>query len=356
MLINNTQIIFNIHVTEKQACKVLNIEGTPRLFIEQGGLWVRSLPGIQPIVVLSSGTTSFLNRDELLFMIGRELGHIKAGHLVLQAAASTIEAAAKMTSAITLGLSQVALDVTVTPLLAAWLRYAELTADRAGYLVCQDREVALRAMAKTSGYPPLLGNTVHPRLLAEQSIQFERELASDGMRRFMHINRLWDAQRPFTVVRTVELLKWLSDGYPLELIEMSTEERIRAQIWTCEDRALLEIVLRIQDFLSVWAVKRFGVRSNRARQIFRQILMQESGSAMNTELDQILQLSLEVIKTSSDVFEFTIVVLLSERGNAIRLRLPFERIEDWDQIPKQYRHDLIRNGGKEPLIYKLYSV
>lgn len=340
----------------EEACEALDMHGSPRLFVEQGGMWSRSLPGTQPIVVIASGTVSVMNRDELLFLLGRELGHIKAGHLVLQVTAAALESTIKMSSTITLGIAQLAADVSITPLISAWLRYAELTADRAGYLVCQDREVALRALAKLSGYPPLLGSTLHPSLLAEQALRFEREMATDGMRRFLHINQLWSAKRPFPVIRTIDLLRWLSDGYPEELLAMSAEELEKVQCWMAEDPALVEMILRIQDVLSSWTVQRFGVRKKKARQIFRRLLMQDNFSLVETELHKILQISLEVMKATASAIKFGLIIVFNEDGKAKRFTIPLEQIDDWEQVPDQYREDLIRYSVGEPLLYDLYSV
>lgn len=89
------------------------------------------------LIALSSAALSSLDRKELTFVMGHELGHVLFDHLSLHPHAFAQHA-------------------NIAPLhmarLYAWMRYAELSADRVGLFCCGDYDVAVRQSFKmTSG-------------------------------------------------------------------------------------------------------------------------------------------------------------------------------------------------------------
>lgn len=94
----------------------------------------------ESVVIIHSATVDHLTEDELLFVIGHEFGHIQNNHAVYKTALYFL-----------LNMVGVFLQWIVQPAILAlnhWSRRAEITADRAGLLCCQDLQVAQRAMAK----------------------------------------------------------------------------------------------------------------------------------------------------------------------------------------------------------------
>lgn len=96
----------------------------------------------EPLVVVYSGTIDLLEEDELQYIIGHELDHILSDnvlyHMMVQGLVDFINLPAK--------------DLIKQPLYY-WYRMSELTADRAGLLLCQDLNTAIRAMIKMAGLP-----------------------------------------------------------------------------------------------------------------------------------------------------------------------------------------------------------
>ncbi|MFO0567629.1 MAG: M48 family metallopeptidase [Polyangiaceae bacterium] len=95
---------------------------------------------------VSSATLERLDPSELAFVLGHELGHALLDHFSL-----TPEALA----------SDERLAPAQLARYYAWMRYAELSADRVGLLCCEDADAAVRAFFKlTSGLsePRFLGN------------------------------------------------------------------------------------------------------------------------------------------------------------------------------------------------------
>lgn len=342
-----------LHNCFVEACEALDISPVPRLFVEQGMIGTRSVGIDNPSVVITSSTISFLTRDELLFALGREIGHIKAGHLVYNTMAEGIRNSADLMADFTLGLSKLAESATITPLLSSWLRRAELTADRAGFLACQDREVALRCIMKVAGYPPSLYREMHSRLIVQQVENLQELLSSGLMNRFFKVSQLWNATKPFPVVRAWELMEWLRDGSPQEILEMSPEQLSNFQTWQTDDPVMAEFIYSIVRILSDWVGSRNRLNTKKCRGILRRILL-DGQSVRDTILAFILQISLTIEKDSPDSATFALIVILNEGGKAMRTRIPIERSQIWDDVPKQYREEFIRSG-QTTLDYSLYS-
>jgi Zn-dependent protease with chaperone function len=102
-------------------------------------------------IVLHSSIVEALTADELSFVIGHEVGHIKCGHGLYRQLGSLLlqywDSVASLIPVPGLGLVRI-------PLLLAywnWYRRAEFTCDRAGLLCVQALEPALMALGKLAG-------------------------------------------------------------------------------------------------------------------------------------------------------------------------------------------------------------
>lgn len=94
----------------------------------------------ESVVILHSATVDHLTDEELLFVLGHEFGHIQNNHVVYRTALYYL-----------LNMANVFLQWIVAPAVLAlnhWSRRAEVTADRAGLLCCEDLSVAERVMVK----------------------------------------------------------------------------------------------------------------------------------------------------------------------------------------------------------------
>lgn len=85
-------------------------------------------------IVLHSALVKSLEEKEILFVIGHELGHIKSRHTLWLSVISY------------LGKPIPGFDL----IFGVWMRKAEYTCDRAGLIVCQDLDAAIRALVKIS--------------------------------------------------------------------------------------------------------------------------------------------------------------------------------------------------------------
>lgn len=107
-----------------------------------------------PLLVISSKLLRLFAeaQDELRFLVGRELGRFKMGQLSVRRATFALQ---KVLKALPLsGFADRVRDVVCTMHMAyflGWCRESEISADRAGLLCCQDREVAERAVFRLLG-------------------------------------------------------------------------------------------------------------------------------------------------------------------------------------------------------------
>ncbi len=141
------------HVAER-----LGIQAPIELYcVPESAINVFVVPPKSPGVVLLGLTSEALERfdeGELHFVLGHELGHAIFGHF-------------HFSPDVLIG------DENIAPIhvarLCAWMRYAELSADRVGLLCCDDFETAVRAFFKlTSG----LSNSKYLRHAARCAEQF----------------------------------------------------------------------------------------------------------------------------------------------------------------------------------------
>ncbi|HMV82286.1 MAG TPA: FHA domain-containing protein [Blastocatellia bacterium] len=95
------------------------------------GLWQR------PIIVLTSSLVDQMEPGNLQFFIGREIGHIQAGHTwlrtLLKPLGSDVPVIGKLLNSVIFG---------------DWINRAEFTADRAGLVACRSLTVAVSTMLK----------------------------------------------------------------------------------------------------------------------------------------------------------------------------------------------------------------
>ena len=108
-------------------------------------------------LILSSSWVEHFKEDELAFMIGRELGHIAAGHT-------------RFTSLLSANGNENAI---VALVFGAWLRRIELTCDRVGLLCCGSLDAAMRAICFASFHH--FSRHIDHRVFAEQAAEVQAD-------------------------------------------------------------------------------------------------------------------------------------------------------------------------------------
>ena len=156
------------------------------------------------LLMLFSGAVDLLSKEQLDFIVGHEIGHIKSRHVIYHTWANFFENL--------IGSDPIATAL-VGPIQVAllyWSRMSELTADRAAMLACQDEDVAIDTVIKMAGVPRKYFKQLNRRIFLEQAKEFESQL-SDVEALMKNISVL-DNSHPWTVLRAAELIKWVESG------------------------------------------------------------------------------------------------------------------------------------------------
>lgn len=215
------------------ACDVLDVKKVPDIYLNQGFINAFTAGVEKPIIVLNTNCIDYFNYDELLYVIGHEIGHIKSEHVLFHQMASVIPTVGGIIGSVTLGFG----NLITTGLQAAllnWKRKSEYTADRAGLLACQNVDCVISAMTKIAGYPPKYHSQIDPQDFLLQAKEFEGYDEDDFDKAAKFLSVLF-ADHPWAVMRGAEISKWIESGaYSLLLNKYSDETATEDQM-VCEN-------------------------------------------------------------------------------------------------------------------------
>jgi Zn-dependent protease with chaperone function len=200
-----------LHRSLKWACKILDV-AEPELYVT-----VDPQPNAftfghtRPFIVMTSGLIDLLDDEERLFVIGHELGHIKADHVLYTMLAKNIAAIMALIGQATLGIGTL-LGQGLVLALNEWYRKAELTCDRAGLLCVQEVQPGLRTMMKLAGGSRSLVAEMDEQEFLRQARAYEDADRSKLDKAYKLLLTAWRTH-PFPILRAKELDHWWSNGY-----------------------------------------------------------------------------------------------------------------------------------------------
>lgn len=200
-----------IYRTFSEACEILSIQKVPDLYIKWGYEINAFVAGVQdPIVVLNSGMIDLLTEEEMLFVIGHELGHIKSEHMLYHQMGQVLPVLGDVIGSATLGFGKL-LSTGLSMALYNWMRMSEFTCDRAGLLVCQDTKVAAGTLVKMAGVPRKYFDDINVEEFIVQAKEFE-SFDYNALDKFAKImSTMWQSH-PWIVMRAAEFFKWVDSG------------------------------------------------------------------------------------------------------------------------------------------------
>lgn len=194
-----------------EVCETLHLKRIPELYIEEkseiNGFTVGSE---KPVIVLTSDAIDSLTDDELRYLIGHEVGHIKSGHMVYQTIAKDLGFLGDLIGAATLGIGEI-ISISLELALLHWQRMSEFTADRAGLLACQNDDAVITTLMKLGGVPKKFYNRIKKDAFIEQAREFE----GYDYNKLDKIGKILIASlstHPWSVMRASEILKWIESG------------------------------------------------------------------------------------------------------------------------------------------------
>lgn len=219
---NNFPDIYNLL---NEACDILHITHIPDLYIQWGYDVNAFTTGSEnPIIVLNSGAVDLLGDDELLYVLGHEIGHIKSGHMLYHQMAMILPYIGKLAGSVAFGMGKIVVKGLRYPLVH-WSRMSELSADRAGLLACQNKEAVISTLMKMSGVPRKYFNKINTEDFIKQARDF-KNYDYDSLDRVEKILLILDEKHPWTVMRAAEILKWVESGKYGQVIDKHSQKLV----------------------------------------------------------------------------------------------------------------------------------
>ncbi|MBS1810273.1 MAG: M48 family metallopeptidase [Acidobacteria bacterium] len=160
-------------------------------------------------IVVCSALIDIMTEDELLAIIGHELGHVKCDHVLYNSAANVLRnfGTTIIEQALPMGMGQVA-SLGIQLALLDWSRKAELSCDRAALLATQNPEAVAGALGKLAGYSKHLQENINLEEVKIQAAQYH-EIGEDSLiDKMMKLYLFVQETHPYPTVRVKEITGW----------------------------------------------------------------------------------------------------------------------------------------------------
>lgn len=204
-----------------KACSVLNMDYRPLLYTRRDDSINAFTVGVEnPIIVCNTGTIELLTEDELLFVMGHEVGHIKSRHTLYHQVGLFLPMMADLIT----GLGSL-ITLPLQLALYRWERMSKFTADRAGLLACQNFASACRMMMKAAGVPSNYYKDIQIEAFIEQAKEFEL-MDYEKMNQAIKLLSVMDSSHPWLVMRAAELIKWVETGDYQNVLERASSYKV----------------------------------------------------------------------------------------------------------------------------------
>ena len=167
------------------------------------------------LLVLNSGTVDLLEEDELRFVAGHEMGHVKSGHVIYHTMGELFNNAIGQIPLVS------SLTTPIYYALMYWIRMSEFTADRAGLLACQNIDAAVSAIIKMSGLPIKYFEKMDKASFIKQANEFKNSFSGFTDKAIKTIT-IASSSHPWTVLRAAELISWYDSDNYRQLVETKT--------------------------------------------------------------------------------------------------------------------------------------
>lgn len=196
----------------RESAKTLDMP-EPELYVSSNPFPNAFAGGVErPYICLRSSMIDTMSDEELFFIMGHELGHIKANHVLYFSIGWLLFPLLDILGRRTMGASDVATYALVLALYE-WSRQAEFSADRAGLLVAQDKEIAIQSLIRLAAGPSRLKNELNQEAFMDQARAYQDADALDKLGKFVLFATMGKTMtHPMPVFRTQELEKWVLSG------------------------------------------------------------------------------------------------------------------------------------------------
>jgi hypothetical protein len=195
-----------VHRIYAEAATSLDVKELPELYVQNDRTLNAMAVGMKkPFIVVNTGMLELADDDELRCLIGHELGHVLSGHAVYRTMIIILTNFILRLAWFPIG---VFVLYGIIAALYEWWRKAELSADRAGLLACQDPAASLRLSMKLAGGGDL--SEVDTTAYLEQANEYER--AGDIRDSILKLLLVAFRSHPMPVARAAEIRRWIDSG------------------------------------------------------------------------------------------------------------------------------------------------
>ena len=208
-----------IHNMFREACEVLDLKEIPDIYVSTNPNPNAFSFGIDRYtVLLLSGLIDMLNEEELLFVVGHELTHIKCDHMMYK----TLLYVLTYLGVEVFGMLFKVAAITFFPLemaLRSWERKAEFSCDRGGLLVVQDRDIVEKTMLKLAGS----ARSLLPELSIKEVLKQADELKDMDDELFVRAMKMYHTafrSHPFPIIRIKELHNWSQSNQFRKILDL----------------------------------------------------------------------------------------------------------------------------------------
>jgi len=199
----------------KEACDILDMHEPDLFLINHFTVNAWTFGAERPFIVLHSELVDLLDDDQLLGVIGHELGHVKAGHVLYK---TIVFVLMDLLGIFRAAMGNPLLRVGLIAALMDWSRKSELTADRAELLVCQDPKVCISTHMKMAAGVKRVYEELDTEEFLKQGAKYE-ELDYDLLNKFYKFFFEFELSHPLPIYRAKELKDWSETKQYQEIIE-----------------------------------------------------------------------------------------------------------------------------------------
>ncbi len=222
------------------ACDILNHKGRPQLYVmREQGFNCTTLGVTNTIIIIGTSCIDQLKEEELLFLLGRQIGHIQNQHVQYFEVSEVLPLISEALSDVTLGLGgMIASGIQLA--MVEWRQTAHYTADRAGLLACQNIEAAMRVLVQEAGLPAGYDPSIVLDDFKTQAIEFEQ--INKGI--WMKFSKYLTQSVSWEVARAQQLFQWTDSGIYQQVLDRKTQLAEAVGLRFCPTCGTKQITLR----------------------------------------------------------------------------------------------------------------
>jgi len=196
----------------RESCEVLDMP-EPELYVTNNPFPNAFAGGVErPYITLRSSMVDTLSDEQMYHLMGHELGHIKANHILYMSVASVLMPLLEMVGRRTFGLGDVA-SIGLVLAFYEWSRQAEITADRAGLLVAQELGISTDANLALTAGPNRLRHEMSREAFMDQARAYQDAGTLEQIGKVLIFFLMSSTySHPMPVHRAQELERWVLSG------------------------------------------------------------------------------------------------------------------------------------------------